>query len=144
MWISSKTSRDVLFFSVAVTLVAAEFYPSGGHQPEPDPADARKSARFFRLTPFIIMLGVIAFGCMSCEGTMYDWSVVYFKEVIGADRDLSRMGYIAYMSAMATGRFLGDSMITKFGVIRVLQSSGILVFCGMILAVALPGWRFHR
>lgn len=134
-----QSFAGVFVFSVAVTLVARNFILPEDIKPEPDPADARKKRTIFSPTPFIIMLGVIAFGCMSCEGTMYDWSVVYFKEVIGADKDSSRMGYIAYMSAMASGRFLGDFMITRFGVIRVLQSSGILVFCGMILAVAFPG-----
>jgi len=34
------------------------------------------------------------------------------------------------MGTMATGRFLGDWLITKFGVKRILQISGILIAAG--------------
>lgn len=69
---------------------------------------------------------------------MFDWSVVYFKDVVGAAPDASRIGFIAFMSTMAMGRFVGDSLITKFGAVRVLQCSGIVIASGMMLAVIFP------
>ena len=128
----------VCIFSIILAVVARQFILPEDIKPDPDPADAGKKRTMFSPTPFIITLGIIAFGCMSCEGTMYDWSVVYFKEIIGADNDTSRFGYIAYMSAMACGRFLGDAFITRYGVMKVLQCSGVLVFIGMIAAVVYP------
>lgn len=128
----------VFIYTTISMLVAWHFLLREDIKPEVNPDDAKKKRTMFTPTPFILILGIIAFGCMSCEGTMYDWSVVYFKEVIGASQDTCRIGYIAFMSAMATGRFVDDWMITKFGIIRVLQSSGILVFVGMMIAVVFP------
>jgi MFS family permease len=39
---------------------------------------------------------------------------------------------------MATGRFLGDWLVTKFGVKRMLQMSGTLIASGLLLAVFFP------
>jgi MFS family permease len=42
------------------------------------------------------------------------------------------------MSAMATGRFTGDWLITKFGVKGILQVSGLLITGGLLTMVLLP------
>src|SRR3546814_4010957 len=36
----------------------------------------------------IIYLGIIAFCSMICEGTMFDWSGVYFKKIVLAEKAL--------------------------------------------------------
>ncbi len=89
-------------------------------------------------TPFIFMLGLISFGSMSCEGTMFDWSVIYFSDVVGVSRDFSRFGYVAFMFAMGICRFISDIFVTRFGAARVLIASGFLIFTGMALSVLLP------
>lgn len=39
---------------------------------------------------YLLLLGLIAFGAMACEGTMFDWSNVYFEDVIHPPKYLSR------------------------------------------------------
>jgi MFS family permease len=86
----------------------------------------------------LMNLGLIALCCMICEGSMFDWSVVYFrKEVTGAS-SLPTLGYVAFMSAMATGRFVGDWLVLKTGVKRLLQMSGVVIATGLLLAVIFP------
>ena len=75
---------------------------------------------------------------MVCEGTMFDWSGVYFLKVINASPHLRTLGYVSFMSAMAAGRFIGDKLITKFGAKKVLQTSGIIISSGLMLAVLFP------
>lgn len=87
---------------------------------------------------YIIILGCIAFGCMMCEGTMFDWSSVYFDSVIRPPKELVRLGYITSMCAMTCGRFLADRLVTRFGVVRVVRASGITISAGLLLAVTLP------
>lgn len=87
---------------------------------------------------YIIILGCIAFGCMMCEGTMYDWSSVYFDSVIHPPKELVRLGYVTSMCAMASGRFLADRFITRFGVVNVVRVSGITIASGLLLAVTMP------
>ena len=87
---------------------------------------------------FILTLGFIAFACMICEGTMFDCSGIYFETIIKAPKELTRLGYIAFMSTMAGGRFVSDAFVTRFGVKRILQFSGIVILSGMLLIVGFP------
>ncbi|MET0244220.1 MAG: MFS transporter [Flavitalea sp.] len=102
-------------------------------------ASATKGSIFVKPDSYIVKLGMIAFASMICEGTMFDWSGVYFEKVVKAPNDLTRMGFVAFMSTMAGGRFAADWLVTKFGVKRILQVSGITIVSGMSLAVAFPG-----
>jgi MFS family permease len=75
----------------------------------------------------IITLGIIAFCCMGCEGCMFDWSGIYFRDVVKSPVQLVTVGYTVFMATMATGRFIADAMVTRFGTTRVLQASGTLI-----------------
>jgi MFS family permease len=86
----------------------------------------------------LLLLGVIAFCCMSAEGCMFDWSGVYFKQVVKAEGSLISLGYASFMIMMATGRFIGDSLALKFGRKKMVQLSGVLIFIGMMIAVMFP------
>ncbi len=105
------------------------------------PKDAVHVGQTFFVKPdqVLLQLGLIAFSCMVCEGTMFDWSGVYFQKVVAAPKALTTLGYAAFMSTMAGGRFLGDYVVTKIGPQKVLQGSGILITIGLFTAVLFPG-----
>lgn len=86
----------------------------------------------------ILQLGLIAFGCLVCEGTMFDWSGVYFTKIVHAPAALTTIGYAAFMACMATGRFLADRVVMRLGSKKVLQASGIVITVGLALAVWMP------
>ena len=86
----------------------------------------------------ILILGVIAFCSMICEGTMFDWSGVYFRKVIHSPEGIAGIGYTAFMSTMASFRFIADWLTTRFGVKRMLQMSGALTAGGLLISVSLP------
>lgn len=86
----------------------------------------------------IIQLGIIAFLSMATEGAMFDWSGVYFHDVVKAPEELVILGYASFMIMMATGRFIGDFVVGRFGRQRILQVSGILMFVGMLASVIFP------
>jgi MFS family permease len=86
----------------------------------------------------LLILGLIAFCCMLCEGAMADWSGVYFQNVVETSPSYTTIGYLAFTSTMATGRFVGDWLVTKFGVKRMLQLSGVVITTGLLLAVVFP------
>jgi MFS family permease len=85
---------------------------------------------------FLMILGIIAFASMICEGAMFDWSGVYFRKVIHVN--IAVVGTNAFMSTMASFRFLADYLKLRFGVKRVLQLSGGLIASGLLLAVIFP------
>lgn len=103
-----------------------------------DGAQAGKQPLFAKPDAAILKLGLIAFGCLVCEGTMFDWSGVYFQKVVEAPKEWVTLGYTTFMATMATGRFLGDRLVTRFGIQRMLQSSGIIISCGLAVAVIFP------
>ena len=86
----------------------------------------------------LLMLGIIAFCCLSAEGCMFDWSGVYFKQVVKAEGSMVSLGYASFMVMMATGRFMGDGLALRFGRKRMVQFSGVLIFTGMMIAVLFP------
>lgn len=88
----------------------------------------------------LLRVGMISFLGMMCEGCMFDWSGVYFKKVILADPSLVATGYVVFMGAMASGRFLSDRLTARFGKVQIIRYSGFLIFSGLILAVVLPNY----
>jgi MFS family permease len=108
---------------------------------KPERAAAEKK-KFVKPDAFIVTLGLIAFACMICEGTMFDWTGIYFEKVVKAPKELTRLGYVAFMSTMAGGRFISDAFVTRFGVKKILQVSGVIIVTGMLLAVVIPNIVF--
>lgn len=86
----------------------------------------------------LLKLGLIAFCCMAAEGTMFDWSGIYFQKVVEAPKNLTTLGYAAFMSTMAGGRFLGDRLVTRFGRKKILLGSGSVIATGLLTAVIFP------
>jgi MFS family permease len=86
----------------------------------------------------LVALGVIGFFSMASEGTMFDWSGIYFKDVVEAPSSLVIVGYASFMIMMATGRFVADSIIAKIGRKRLMQICGIMISSGLYLAVLFP------
>ena len=97
-----------------------------------------KKKLFVKPDKSLLWLGVIGFCSMASEGVMFDWSGVYFKDVVQAPGPLVILGYTSFMIMMASGRFLGDGMINKFGRERVMQISGVMISAGLFTAVFLP------
>lgn len=86
----------------------------------------------------LLQLGIVSFCCMVCEGCMFDWSGIYFRDIVQAPEKLVTVGYTTFMATMATGRFVADYMVTRFGVKNVLRISGILIASGLLIAVSFP------
>jgi MFS family permease len=102
------------------------------------PVTVEKKKLFAKPDSALIWLGVIGFGCMASEGIMFDWSGIYFKDVVKAPGPLIILGYTSFMILMARGRFLGDGLILRFGRKKVIQTSGLLISTGLFTAVAFP------
>ncbi len=123
-----------LIFIAAILLILVSYKST-----LPSSVDVKNKQPIFVLPDrHILLLGLIAFCCMVCEGAMADWSGVYFKKVVETPATYTTLGYVAFTGTMATGRFLGDWLVTKFGVKRILQTSGTVIASGLLLAVIFP------
>lgn len=72
------------------------------------------------------------------EGTMTDWSVLYMQDVVEAPLYLAGWGFSVYAFFMASGRFLGDALLSRYDSKSVLRGGGSLVLAGLLLAVLFP------
>lgn len=97
-----------------------------------------KKKSFRKPDKSLILLGVIGFCSMASEGIMFDWSGVYFKDIVKAPGSLIVLGYTSFMIMMASGRFFGGHLIDKFGRKKVMQISGAMISSGLYLAVIFP------
>lgn len=86
----------------------------------------------------LLQLGIIGFFSMASEGAMFDWSGVYFKDVVKAPESLVALGYTSFMIMMASGRFLADYLIGKIGRKRLMQICGVMISTGLFTAVIFP------
>lgn len=100
--------------------------------------DQAKPKLFVKPDKTILILGVLAFSCMICEGTMFDWTGVYFEKIVNTKKEFVQFGFVAFMSTMAGGRLIADLLIMKLGAKRMIQISGIMIFTGITILVAFP------
>jgi MFS family permease len=85
---------------------------------------------------FIFYLGILVFLAALCEGGMFDWSGVYFKEVVGAD--VFTLGYLIFMIFMALSRFFTDKLIELIGMKKMYIISSVFIASGLGLMTGLP------
>jgi len=86
--------------------------------------------------PHIMALGFLTLFAAICEGGMFDWSGVYFKEVIKVE--LFTAGYLVFMICMAFSRFMSDWFMHKLGMPTMYVISASLIASGISLAIIFP------
>jgi len=107
--------------------------------PKTNNSEAPVRRRFFGKPDMtLVQLGIIGFCSMASEGAMFDWSGLYFQDVVNAPASLVILGYTSFMIMMASGRFLSDYLTMKIGRKRLLQISGVMISTGLFTAVLFP------
>lgn len=84
----------------------------------------------------IMLLGILVFFAAVCEGGIFDWSGVYFKEIVKVE--LFTLGYLIFMVFMAFSRFFSDKLIEKVGMKRLYILSSLLVSIGILILILFP------
>jgi MFS family permease len=118
------------FMTLVITLYA---YP---HLIRNDRSPSGNKFKVGKPDPYIVYLGLMVFLAAICEGGMFDWSGVYFKEVVGTE--VFTIGYLLFMIFMAVSRFVSDKMMEKFGMYKTYIFSATLIVSGILLAVIFP------
>ena len=114
--------------TIAAALASRWLLADAGH-----PGDAGPS---FALPPrALLLLGVIAFGVLLCEGAIADWSAVYLREGLRSTPGVAATGYAVFSLLMAAGRLTGDWLVLRLGPATVLRAGGGLVALGIGLAI---------
>lgn len=135
VWNGVSTSWHFALVGILLTAFCVYAYP-GSLPQQPTP---RERLPWFALPDkTLAKYGLISFASMACEGTMFDWSGIYFREAVGASSEVATLGFVAYMTAMTLGRLTGDRLANKFGIRTMLTYSGALIGSGLLIATFLP------
>ncbi len=86
--------------------------------------------------PYIFYLGIVALLSAICEGGMFDWSGIYFQQVLHVE--IFTYGYLIFMTFMATSRFLSDKIIAVIGMPRTYVMSAVCIVSGIAMAIIVP------
>jgi len=106
--------------------------PDSRSQDGPSP-DSRRQVR--RL---VIALGLLGICGLVGEGAAGDWSAVYLRDNLGTSAGVAALAYAAFSVTMTVGRAVGDPLIRRFGVVRVIRGGGVAATAGFALALATP------
>lgn len=101
-----------------------------------DRAPAGNKFKIGKPDPMIVSLGLLLFFAAICEGGMFDWSGIYFKEVVSVE--IFTWGYLMFMICMAISRFASDSVIERIGMQKTFMMSAALIILGIAIAVIFP------
>lgn len=85
---------------------------------------------------FIFYTGLVVFCAAVCEGGIYDWSSVYFREVVNAE--LFTLSYLVFMVAMTLSRFFTDALTNLLGMKKLFLISASVVVFGVLILILFP------
>ncbi|MEY2636073.1 MAG: hypothetical protein RLZZ197_549 [Bacteroidota bacterium] len=104
--------------------------------------ETKPASSIFNLGPYLIVLSLIAFCGMLCEGAMADWISLYFKEYSPNSTFPITIGFSSFAAAMVIGRFMGDKISLKYGISSILVLNGLLLSVGMLITLLAPSVYF--
>lgn len=115
LWASTKLIKD--------TPIATEKAISAG-----------KTDKFLALKA-ILPFGIIAFCCMTGEGSMVDWSAIFMNKVVGQSEVISAWAFGTFGVSMTIGRTFGDYFTIKLGRQKLMFIDACLAAVGLALAL---------
>ncbi|MDQ8726488.1 MFS transporter [Bradyrhizobium sp. LHD-71] len=90
-------------------------------------------------TAIVYLIGLIALCVMVPEGAVLDWAALYLQQELGSDLAIAGFAFAGFSGTMATMRFLGDGVRSRFGAVQTFRISGVIAAASM-LAAALSPW----
>lgn len=87
---------------------------------------------------FILYLGLLIFLAAICEGGMFDWSGIYFRDVV--KEEVFTYGYLLFMVCMAISRFFLDRLLERTGMPNMYIISGLFIAIGVLVAILFPNF----
>ena len=127
-------SNHLLGVGVMMLAVMFCFYPL---TLESEPS--REQKKFFSMPDKnLLKFAIICFVSMACENTMYDWSGIYFENVLHASPKLTTAAFVFFMTAVTLGRFCGDYVVMRFGIKNILFYSALFISAGFLVCFLLP------
>ncbi|CAB4729847.1 unannotated protein [freshwater metagenome] len=114
-----------IFILLIAFLTKDWFLPANADQHIFEKHEKRKAPKKF------IILGLLGLCGALGEGAASDWGGVLAREAFGASPFMSALPYVFFSFTMVAGRFSGDFLAHKFGVVRLISVSGLIAGLGL-------------
>lgn len=126
--VAGFTTPKVHLFSIwAISVVALLFSIQQVTDPNKDlPKPDRKAPVSWETRKVLFGISIASALGMMAEGTSYNWSAIYFHEVIGLPIGPNSLGLTAFLLAQITGRVLVGRLNDKYGLHKVIRTSSAL------------------
>jgi MFS family permease len=85
-----------------------------------------------------IGLGLLCFLGLMAEGAVVDWSGLMLLQRFRLDASTAALGFASFAFGMSLSRLLGDWLRMKFGAVRMVRWSALLMAAGLTSALAIP------
>lgn len=106
--------------------------------PEDDHAAHPASAPVTLFSVPVLLLGAMCFLGMLAEAANYDWTALYFRDVLGQAGGAAGIGYAAFVATMTLGRWFGDVGRARLGDETIVRAGALTAAAGLALALL---WR---
>src|SRR5690606_39761361 len=101
-WSSDVCSSDLnlstqIHFYIVMGLMFINIFLNRAYLVQDISSPSEKKSFSFKPDRLLISLGVIGFCSMATEGAMFDWSGVYFHDIVQAPEKWTTLGYASFM-----------------------------------------------
>lgn len=120
---------------ILMVLLSLAAYPQTLYQ---EPIPEERKPVFSLPDKSVLGFAIICFACMATENVMYDWAIIYFEKAGMALPSTAITGFVVYMIFMTMGRFGGDKIVHKIGIVNIIKFSGLMIFFGLLLVALFP------
>ena len=88
----------------------------------------------------IIMVGLAMVLFYMVDTAAFTWGPQYLDQVFDAPSHLVALAVFPYLLASGTVRLAGDSLVARYGAVRVLRVGTVVAFVGLVVTVFAPVW----
>lgn len=109
--------------------------------PETKPGE-EKTPFALKLPPMALLLVCLfSIGFAVTEGAMGDWSGIFLRDETGTPTETLGYGYAVFAAMLSAGRFLGDPLRQRLGMVNLARLTVSIALCGaLLLSVATSFW----
>lgn len=100
-------------------------------------ASSQPSGRSPRLSPRLVLLGLLTVCTTLGEGAAADWGAIFLRDDRGATESTAAVGYAAFSCAMMVGRFAGTWVLARVTRVVAMRFSGLLMAASILVLVVL-------
>ncbi len=131
--LSATAILSGLMFLVLAFIFQQHLYPFGIQE--------EKSAFSLRPKGIVLFLGILCAIFYMSDGVVLDWGALFMMSK-GSPAELAGLAFSVFSVAIAIGRLVGDRLVERLGIGKVIVASGIIAILGFGIILGTSGSLF--